>query len=88
MDGVGLYLEVLPSGGKHWRHRFRIDGKESTHAIGKHPAIKAAEVSVKNVPGQPVGGCPPCRSKEGIAFRGFSLHVREQPACCREQTNQ
>ena len=42
-DGAGLYLEVSPSGGKHWRYRFRIDGKESIYAIGEYPAIKAAE---------------------------------------------
>jgi len=34
-DGGGLYLEVSPSGGKHWRYRFRLDGKESLFAIGE-----------------------------------------------------
>ena len=42
-DGGGLYLEVTPSGGKHWRYRFRLDGKESLFAIGEYPEIKAAE---------------------------------------------
>ena len=27
-DGRGLYLEVAPSGGKWWRLKYRIDGKE------------------------------------------------------------
>ena len=42
-DGGGLYLEVTPSGGKHWRFRFRLAGKEGLYAIGSYPDIKAAE---------------------------------------------
>ncbi len=42
-DGSGLYIEVTPSGGKHWRYRFRLDGKESLFSIGEYPHIKAAE---------------------------------------------
>ncbi len=42
-DGAGLYLEVTPSGGKHWRYRFRLGGKESLYAIGTYPDTKAAE---------------------------------------------
>lgn len=42
-DGGGLYLEVTPSGGRHWRYRFRLDGKESLYAIGEYPEIKGAE---------------------------------------------
>ena len=42
-DGAGLYLEVTPAGGKHWRYRFRLDGKESLFSIGSYPAVKASE---------------------------------------------
>lgn len=42
-DGAGLYLEVTPAGGKLWRYRFRLDGKESTFAIGDYPRISLAE---------------------------------------------
>ena len=28
-DGGGLYLEVAPAGGKWWRFKYRIDGKEN-----------------------------------------------------------
>ena len=27
-DGGGLYLEVVPSGGKWWRLKYRFNGKE------------------------------------------------------------
>ncbi|WP_083338678.1 tyrosine-type recombinase/integrase [Chromobacterium sphagni] len=37
-DGGGLYLLVKPNGTKLWQYRFKILGKESTHAIGEyHP---------------------------------------------------
>ena len=28
-DGYGLYIEILPSGGKFWRFRYRSGGKEN-----------------------------------------------------------
>lgn len=38
-DGAGLYLEVTPSGGKHWRYRFRLHGKESLFSLGEYPSV-------------------------------------------------
>jgi integrase len=38
-DGGGLYLEISPSGGKLWRLKYRIDGKEKRLAIGTYPEI-------------------------------------------------
>jgi integrase len=35
-DSNGLYIEIKPNGGKTWRYRFRIDGKESTFTIGDY----------------------------------------------------
>jgi hypothetical protein len=33
-DGAGLYLLVTPAGGKLWRLKFRIDGRERKLSIG------------------------------------------------------
>lgn len=38
-DGNGLYLEVKPNGSKHWRYRYRIDGKENLYALGEYPIM-------------------------------------------------
>ena len=35
-DGKGLLLEIAPSGGKRWRFRYRIDGKENMFALGDY----------------------------------------------------
>ena len=32
-DGGGLYLEVTPSGAKHWRYRLRLDDKEMVYSV-------------------------------------------------------
>jgi integrase len=38
-DGGGLHLYVTPAGGKHWRYRYEIGGKEQTLVIGPYPSI-------------------------------------------------
>lgn len=42
-DSGGLYLEVLPAGGKHWRWKYRYLGKEKRLAIGTYPAVTLAQ---------------------------------------------
>lgn len=43
-DGGGLYLEVSPSGGKWWRLKYRVAGKEKRISLGVYPdvTLKAA----------------------------------------------
>ena len=43
-DGGGLYLEVMPSGGKLWRMKFRqADGKENRLAFGAFPDVSLVD---------------------------------------------
>jgi len=35
-DEKGMYLEVTPSGGMHWRMKFRFQGKENIFSIGTY----------------------------------------------------
>lgn len=37
--GNGLYLEVMPSGSKLWRLKYRIGGKENRYAVGAYPDL-------------------------------------------------
>ena len=41
-DTGGLYLEVVPSGGKHWRWKYRFGGKEKRLALGTYPQVSLA----------------------------------------------
>ena len=42
-DEKGMYLEVTPSGGMHWRMKFRINGKENIFSIGTYPDTTLAQ---------------------------------------------
>jgi integrase len=42
-DSSGLFLLVEPTGGKLWRMKYRIDGREKKLAIGRYPEIGLAE---------------------------------------------
>ena len=46
-DAGGLYLEVSPAGGKLWRLKYRIDGKEKRLALGTYPEVSLADVRDK-----------------------------------------
>lgn len=42
-DSGGLYLEVSPAGGKLWRWKYRIGGKEKRLALGAYPDVTLAD---------------------------------------------
>ena len=42
-DGGGLYLEVLPTGTKVWRVKYRFEGKDRRYTIGHYPIITLRE---------------------------------------------
>jgi integrase len=42
-DGRGLYLEVAPAGGKWWRLKYRIGGKEKRLSLGTWPDVGLKE---------------------------------------------
>ncbi|RUP31098.1 MAG: DUF4102 domain-containing protein, partial [Curvibacter sp.] len=36
-DGKGMYLEISPAGGRWWRLKYRIAGKEKRISLGTYP---------------------------------------------------
>ena len=65
-DGGGLYLEVTPAGGKIFRLKYRIDGKEKTFTIGKYPTISLVEArqAAENARRLLVSGQDPSEAKQ------------------------
>lgn len=47
-DGGGLFLHIMPNGGKYWRYRYRFLGKEKTLALGVYPEVTLAEAREKH----------------------------------------
>ena len=46
-DGGGLYLEVAPSGGKWWRLKYRVGGKEKRISLGVYPDVGLKQARVQ-----------------------------------------
>lgn len=46
-DGGGLYVEVYPEGGRYWRLKYRMGGKERRLSLGTYPEVKIAEAREK-----------------------------------------
>jgi integrase len=46
-DGGGLYLEVMPSGARYWRMKYRHGGKEKRLAFGVFPEVTLAEARTR-----------------------------------------
>jgi hypothetical protein len=42
-DGYGLYLEIAPAGGKWWRFKYRMAGKERRVSLGVYPEVGLKE---------------------------------------------
>ncbi|WP_153715794.1 tyrosine-type recombinase/integrase [Eikenella corrodens] len=65
-DGGGLYLEVTPAGGKIFRLKYRIDGKEKSLTIGKYPTVSLSEArqEVENARRMLAQGQDPAAAKQ------------------------
>jgi integrase len=46
-DGVGLYLEVRPEGGKWWRYRYKKAGRENMLSLGTYPEVTLSEARAR-----------------------------------------
>ena len=49
-DGGGLFLQITPSGGKHWKMKYRqAGGKEGLLSFGSYPALSLEQARRKRV---------------------------------------
>lgn len=42
-DSGGLYLEIMPSGSRKWRLKYRVNGKENRLTFGDYPGVTLVE---------------------------------------------
>jgi integrase len=70
-DGGGLYLLVTPAGGKLWRLKFRVDGREKKLAIGAYPAIGLGDARKRRDEARELiaTGADPSREKQQAKHR-------------------
>ena len=48
MDGGGLFLALLPSGGKVWRQNYKVEGRPQTEVFGPYPLLSLADARDKS----------------------------------------
>lgn len=67
-DGGGLSLLVDTKGRRHWRWRFRFDGKENTLSLGSYPDVSLADARDRRavVKKQHVNGINPAAVKKAL----------------------
>ncbi|WBX85349.1 tyrosine-type recombinase/integrase [Sphingosinicella microcystinivorans] len=70
-DSSGLYLLVTPAGGKLWRQKFRVDGREKKLAIGTYPEISLVEARKRRDEARELiaAGKDPSREKQQAKHR-------------------
>lgn len=70
-DSGGLYLLVTPAGGKLWRQKFRVDGREKKLAIGTYPEISLVEARKRRDEARELiaAGKDPSREKQQAKHR-------------------
>jgi integrase len=70
-DSLGLFLLVEPSGGKLWRLKYRVDGREKKLAIGAYPEVALAEARKRRDEAREdlAAGKDPSREKQQAKYR-------------------
>lgn len=83
-DGGGLYLEIVPSGGKWWRLKYRHGGKEKRLSLGTFPdtSLRAARVARDKARQQIAAGIDPSSERKAAkqAARLATLNTLERVA--------
>jgi integrase len=85
-DGKGLYVLVMPAGGKSWRMDYRFDGKRRTMTFGRYPDVSLVEAREKREaarkqlsdgidPGAEVEAPPPPATFEAVAREWHALNT-------------
>ena len=68
--GEGLFLLVSPKGGKWWRFKYRVEGKEKQLSLGTYPAIglKLARERCSQARQDMENGIDPAANRKAIKF--------------------
>lgn len=78
-DGGGLYLLVLPSGGKSWRLAYRFGGKQKAISFGQYPAVSLVAARTKRDDAKKLlaRGIDPATEAQSDSFESFARRWHE-----------
>ena len=74
-DSLGLFLLVQPSGGKLWRQKYRMDGREKKLGLGIYPEVSLSEARRRRDEARELiaAGKDPSREKQREKLRAKEL---------------
>ena len=74
-DGRGLYLLVMPNGGRYWRWNYRFDGKLKTLALGVYPDVSVDKARVRHQFARTLlaDGIDPSVRKRALGIHAFAV---------------
>ena len=77
-DARGLYLHVMPNGGKYWRFNFRFRGKCKTLSLGVYPDVPLGRARERHLKARQLlaDGVDPCVEKKASTYT-FETVARE-----------
>jgi hypothetical protein len=77
-DARGLYLHVMPHGGRWWRFNYRINGKSKTLSLGVYPDVSLAKARARHREAreQLADGIDPSAAKRALGRDGGARVVR------------
>ncbi|MFM0162808.1 tyrosine-type recombinase/integrase [Paraburkholderia sediminicola] len=70
-DGGGLFLELMPSGSKKWRLKFRFDSKENRMSFGDYPTVSLSDARERREAAKKLlaTGTDPARHRDEVRRR-------------------
>lgn len=79
-DGHGLYLQVAPSGGKWWRVKYRLRGREQCLSVGTFPAValKAARQRCDELRAKLASGVDPAAERRLVKQQLRQLRTKDE----------
>lgn len=85
-DGKGLFILVTPNGGKWWRLKFRIGGKEKLLSLGTYPdtGLKEARSKRDEARKMMAGGVDPSEHRKAVKATASDLAANSFEVICRE----
>lgn len=85
-DEKGLFLLVNPNGGKWWRLKFRISGKEKLLSLGTYPDTSLKEARIKRDEARKMmaSGIDPAEHRKAVKATTNELAANSFEVICRE----
>jgi integrase len=85
-DSGGLYVEVRPDGGKYWRLKYRIGGKEKRLSLGVYPEVTLGKARERRNDARKLlaGGTDPSEHRKATKAAGVERGANSFEAIARE----